>query len=67
MPRPNRALWQIDAVLPHGEVSSPGRFGIHPAAGAFGLFAPAKAAPRFSGEGQHRTRALQGHLRFPHF
>jgi hypothetical protein len=44
-----------------------GRFGIHPAAGALGLFTPAKAAPRFSGEGQHRTRALQRHLRFSHF
>jgi hypothetical protein len=43
------------------------RFGIHPAAGALGLFTPAKAAPRFSGEGQHRARTLQRHLRFPHF
>jgi hypothetical protein len=43
------------------------RFGIHPAAGALGLFTPAKAAPRFSGEGQHRARTLKRHLRFPHF
>jgi hypothetical protein len=44
-----------------------GRFGIHPAAGALGLFTPAKAAPRFSGEGQHHTPPGKRHLRFPHF
>ena len=61
---------QCDRLTPSCRMPSydrTGRFGIHLAAGARGLLTPAKAAPRFSGEGQHRTRALQRHLRFSHF
>jgi hypothetical protein len=61
---------QCDRLTPSCRMPSydrTSRFGIHLAAGALGLFTPAKAALRFSGKGQHHTPPGKRHLRFPHF